>query len=67
MAHLKYAMLSVCTWYSELSVSQVGIIAGKVDDTIQEFTSRYYSCFSSKYSSKVLNLMVVNIHYTFML
>ena len=38
IAHLKYTMLNVCTWYSELSISEVGIIAGKVDDTIPHST-----------------------------
>ena len=55
---MKYAMLNVCTWYSNLSINQLEIVAGKVDDTILHFTSLYYSCFSEKYSSKVNIIMM---------
>ena len=54
MAHLKYAVLSVCQWYSpHLCVSEIKFVPGKVDETISQFTSAYYSCFSSKYASKL--------------
>lgn len=55
MAHLKYAILNVCQWYSpHLSVKEVKTVPGKIDDTISVFTSVYYSCFSSRYASKLL-------------
>ena len=54
MAHLKYAVLSVCQWYSpHLSISEIKFVPGEVDETIAQFTSAYYSCFSSKYASKL--------------
>jgi hypothetical protein len=65
MAHLKYAMLNVCSWYSELSINQVGITASKVDDTILQFSSIYYSCFSSKYSRKVISITILLYMYMY--
>ena len=55
MAHLKFAVLNVCQWYSPcLSVNEVKFVPGKIDDTILAFTSACYSCFSSRYASKLL-------------
>ena len=53
MAHLQYAVVTVCSWYPQnLQVCQVGVTPSNVDDMIAEFTKRYYLCFSSKYASE---------------
>ena len=53
MAHLQYAVITVCSWYPQnLQVCQVGITPSKVDDMIAEFTKSYYLCFSAKYASE---------------
>lgn len=54
IAHLKYAVLNVCSWYSDLSINTLAITPGQVDDMIQRFTCQYYSCFSAKYASEII-------------
>ena len=64
MAHLKYAVLSICQWYSpHICVKEVKFVPGKIDDTISAFTSAYYYCFSFRYASKLLvttNVVITN-------
>ena len=56
VAHLQYAILTVCSWYPQnLQVCQVVVTPGRIDDMVADFTKSYYSCFSAKYASKSKN------------
>ena len=51
LAHLKYAILKVCSWYPEsLCVKDIVFMPGNVDELVLEFSKKYYLLFSSKYA-----------------
>ena len=58
-AHLKYAMLNVCSWYPSLSVEDAVFRATDVDDTVLEFSKKYYLLFSSKYAGYYFSCLLL--------
>ena len=50
LAHLKYAILNVCSWYPSLCVKDIVFVPGNVDERVLEFSKKYYLLFSSKYA-----------------
>ena len=64
MAHFKYAVLNVCSWYPVLSTCDVVIKPGEQDEAVLHFTDKYYQCYSTKYAGK--RMCVFDDTYVFM-
>ncbi len=50
LAHFKFAILNICSWYPSLSAKDVVFTPGNVDEAVLEFSKKYYFLFSSKYA-----------------